>query len=268
MYTLLFSKPHIMLCQWVIHVHPVIQQTPHYVVSMGDSCTPCYSANPTLCCVNGWFMYTLLFSKPHTMLCQWVIHVHPIIQQTPHYEVSMGDSCRPYHSANLTLCSVNGWFMYTLLFRKPHTMKCQWVIRVHPIIQQTPHYVVSMGDSCTPYYSANPTLWSVNGWFVYTLSFSKPHIMKCQWVIHVHPIIQQTPHYEVSMGDSCTPYHSANLTLCSVNGWFVYTLLFSKPHIMKCQWVIHVHPIIQQTPHYKVSMGDSCTPYHSANPTL
>ena len=68
--------------------------------------------------------------------------------------------------------------MYTLSFSKPHTMKCQWVIRAHSIIQQTSHYVVSMGDSCTPYYSANPTLWSVNGWFMYTLLFSKPHTKK------------------------------------------------------------------------------------------
>ena len=114
--------------------------------------------------------------------------------------------------------------------------------RRHSIIQQTPHYEMSMDDSLTPYHSANPTLWSVNGWFVYTLSFSKPHNMKCQWMIRVHPIIQQTPHYEVSMDDSCTPYHSANPTLWSVNGWFVYTLSFSNPHTMKCQWLIRVHP--------------------------
>ena len=184
-----------MKCQYVIRIHPIIQETPHYEVSMGYSCTPYHSLNPTLWSGSRWVMYTLSFSEPHTMKCQWVIRVHPIIQQTPHYEVSMGDSCTPYHSANLTLYSVNGWFMYTLLFSKPHIMKCQWVIHVHPVIQQTLHYVVWMGD-------------------------------------HVHPIIQQTPHYEVSMGDSCTPCYSANPTLCSVNGWFMYTLLFSKPHTM------------------------------------
>ena len=147
----------------------------------------------------------------------------------------MGDSYTPYHLVNPTLWSVNRWFVYTLSFSKPHTMKCQWVIRIHPIIQQTPHYEVSIGDSCTPYHLANPTLWSVNGWFVYTLSFNKPHTMKCQWVIRIHPIIQQTPHYEVSIGDSCTPYHLANPTLWSVNGWFVYTLSFNKPHTLKCE---------------------------------